>query len=57
MMFRHTFGREETAVRIERAVRTALAQGLRTADLAQPGEAVVGTRTMGDAVVAALRGG
>jgi 3-isopropylmalate dehydrogenase len=36
-------------------VRGALRQGLRTADIAQPGEAVVGTRAMGDAVVAALR--
>jgi 3-isopropylmalate dehydrogenase len=31
-----------------------LAQGLRTADIAAPGERVIGTRAMGDAVVAAL---
>jgi len=31
-----------------------LAQGLRTADLAQPGKASVGTEAMGDAVLAAL---
>ncbi|HEX7328948.1 MAG TPA: 3-isopropylmalate dehydrogenase [Casimicrobiaceae bacterium] len=55
MMFRHTFAREDLAARIEGAVRAALARGLRTADIAQPGEAVVGTRAMGDAVVAALR--
>jgi len=55
MMFRHTFARADVADRIEAAVRSALRQGLRTADIAQPGEAVVGTRAMGDAVVAALR--
>jgi 3-isopropylmalate dehydrogenase len=31
-----------------------LARGLRTADIAQPGEATIGTRAMGDAVIAAL---
>jgi 3-isopropylmalate dehydrogenase len=55
MMFRHTFARADVADRIEAAVRGALRRGLRTADIAQPGEAVVGTRAMGDAVVAALR--
>ena len=55
MMFRHTFVRPDVADRIEAAVRGALRRGLRTADIAQPGEAVVGTRAMGDAVVAALR--
>ncbi len=55
MMFRHTFARADVAERIEAAVRGALRRGLRTADIAQPGEAVVGTRAMGDAVVAALR--
>ena len=57
MMFRHTVARADVADRIERAVRAALARGLRTADIAGPGEAVVGTREMGDAVVAALRAG
>ena len=56
MMFRYTFGRADIAERIEAAVRRVLAQGLRTRDIALPGEAVVGTRAMGDAVVAALRG-
>ncbi len=55
MMFRHTFARADVADRIEAAVRAALRRGLRTADIAQPGEAVVGTRAMGDAVVAELR--
>ena len=54
MMFRHTFARAEVAQRIEHAVRKVLAQGRRTRDIALPGEAVVGTREMGDAVVAAM---
>jgi 3-isopropylmalate dehydrogenase len=54
MMFRYTFERPEVGDRIEAAVRRVLAQGLRTADIAQPGEAVVGTRAMGAAVVTAL---
>jgi 3-isopropylmalate dehydrogenase len=55
MMFRYTFARDDVAARIERAVRAVLSRGLRTADIARPGEAVVGTRAMGDAVVAALQ--
>ena len=55
MMFRHTFGRTDVAGRIERAVRDVLAEGLRTRDIARAGEAAVGTRAMGDAVVAALQ--
>jgi 3-isopropylmalate dehydrogenase len=55
MMFRHTFGTPEVAQRIEDAVRKTLRGGLRTADIAAPGEAIVGTAAMGDAVVAALR--
>jgi len=55
MMFRYTFGRADLASRIEAAVRRVLAAGLRTGDIAAPGEAIIGTREMGDAVVAALR--
>jgi len=54
MMFRHTFGRADVAERIERAVRAVLVQGVRTGDIALPGERAVGTRAMGDAVVQAL---
>ncbi|MBA3507878.1 MAG: 3-isopropylmalate dehydrogenase [Betaproteobacteria bacterium] len=54
MMFRYTFARAEVADRIETAVRKVLADGLRTGDIALPGERVIGTREMGDAVVAAL---
>ena len=55
MMFRYTFSRADVAERIDQAVRAALAKGLRTGDIALPGEPVVGTRAMGDAVAAALR--
>jgi len=54
MMFRHTFARADVASRIELAVRAVLRRGLRTADIAAPGEQAVGTRAMGAAVVAAL---
>jgi 3-isopropylmalate dehydrogenase len=56
MMFRYTFTRTDLAERIERAVRSVLAKGLRTGDLAMPGERIVGTRAMGEAVAAALAG-
>ncbi|NYW24551.1 3-isopropylmalate dehydrogenase, partial [Escherichia coli] len=51
----HSFGWEEAAARIERAVRAVLAQGLRTRDIFEPGTRLVGTAEMGEAVVAALR--
>jgi 3-isopropylmalate dehydrogenase len=54
MLLRHTFGHEAGAHRIERAVRKVLAQGYRTADIAEPGKRTVGTKEMGDAVLAAL---
>jgi len=54
MMFRHTFARPEVADRIERAVRSVLAKGLRTGDIAAAGDKVVGTRAMGEAVAGAL---
>jgi len=54
MMFRYTFANPQVAGRIEGAVRKVLAQGHRTGDIALPGETAVGTRAMGDAVVAAL---
>jgi len=54
MMLRYTFGQEAAARRIESAVRKVLAAGYRTADIFEPGTKKVGTREMGDAVVAAL---
>ena len=54
MMLRYTFGQEVSAQRIESAVKKVLAQGLRTGDIAEPGMKTVGTKQMGDAVLAAL---
>jgi 3-isopropylmalate dehydrogenase len=54
MMLRYTFGEEAAAQRIEGAVRKVLAGGYRTADIFEPGMKKVGTREMGDAVIAAL---
>ena len=54
MMLRYTFGQEAAASRIEAAVKTVLAQGLRTADIYEAGTTRVGTTAMGDAVIAAL---
>ena len=55
MMFRHSFDRADIAARIEAAVRKVLAQGLRTRDIALPGERAIGTRALGDGVLAALQ--
>jgi len=54
MMLRYSLGRADLAERVEAAVSRVLGQGLRTADIARPGEAMVGTVAMGDAVAAAL---
>jgi 3-isopropylmalate dehydrogenase len=54
MAMRHTLGREEDAVLLERAVGSALAKGCRTADIAGKGDTPVGTSGMGDAVLQAL---
>lgn len=54
MMLRYTFNDEANAQRIENAVKKALAQGFRTADIWTEGTSKVGCAAMGDAVVAAL---
>jgi 3-isopropylmalate dehydrogenase len=54
MMLRYTFGMEDVAARIEKAVKKVLAQGFRTGDIYEAGMRKVGTREMGDAVLAAL---
>ena len=54
MMLRFSLNQPEAAARIEAAVQSVLAQGLRTPDIASEGTRKVGTREMGDAVVAAL---
>ena len=54
MMLRYTFNDEANAQRIEDAVKKALAQGYRTADIFTEGCNKVGCAAMGNAVVAAL---
>lgn len=54
MMLRFSLDQPEAADRIESAVKDVLASGLRTADIHSEGTKRVGTREMGDAVVACL---
>src|SRR6187402_813177 len=54
MMLRFSLNQAEAADRIESAVKHVLASGLRTADIYSDGTTKVGTREMGDAVVAAI---
>jgi 3-isopropylmalate dehydrogenase len=54
MLLRYSLKRGDLADKLEAAVRSVLDSGLRTGDIARPGEATVGTRAMGDAVLAAL---
>jgi len=54
LMLRYSFDDARSADRISAAVRKVLAAGYRTVDIFQPGMKRVGTREMGDAVVAAL---
>lgn len=55
MMLRFSLNQEAAAQRIEAAVASVLAAGLRTADIFSPGCQRVGTQAMGDAVLAALQ--
>jgi 3-isopropylmalate dehydrogenase len=54
MLLRWSFGLEDDALLIEKAVKNVLTGGLRTADIMQPGRARVGTSVMGEAVVREL---
>ena len=56
MMLRFSLHQPQAADRIESAVRAVLSAGLRTGDIWTEGTQRVGTRQMGDAVVAALAG-
>jgi 3-isopropylmalate dehydrogenase len=55
MMLRFSLDQEAAAQRIEAAVKGVLAKGLRTADIHSEGTTKVGTKEMGDAVVAHLK--
>jgi 3-isopropylmalate dehydrogenase len=54
MMLRFSLKQEKAAGRVEAAVRKVLRDGYRTADIVTAGTKKVGTREMGDAVLAAL---
>jgi 3-isopropylmalate dehydrogenase len=55
MALRYSFNMGDEATRVETAVNTVLAQGLRTADLLGPaGGTPISTTAMGDAILAAL---
>jgi 3-isopropylmalate dehydrogenase len=54
MMLRFSLNQPEAAGRVEAAVQQVLAAGLRTADIWSAGTQRVGTRAMGDAVLAAI---
>ncbi len=55
MLLRHSLGLEDEAATIESAVDAVLAEGVRTADIAQTGTEVVSTSVMGDLVATQLR--
>jgi 3-isopropylmalate dehydrogenase len=54
MLLRYSFDMDEDARLVEQACIDVLAQGLRTADIAEPGVMPISTSAMGDAVVRAL---
>jgi 3-isopropylmalate dehydrogenase len=55
MTLRYSFGMVDAADRLERAISDVLDSGLRTKDIAAPGQNAVGTIEMGDAVLKQLQ--
>jgi 3-isopropylmalate dehydrogenase len=55
MALRYSFGLDAEADLLERAISGVLADGIRTGDVMAPGCAKVGTRGMGDAILAKLK--
>lgn len=55
MLLRYSFAEQEYAALLEDAVAAVLAAGYRTLDIAPNGAKTVGTKAMGEAVVAALQ--
>ena len=54
MCLRYSFNLGDLADRVEKAISGVLDQGLRTSDIKQEGAETVGTREMGDAIIASL---
>lgn len=57
MLLRHGLGKAEAAAAVEKAVALAIAGGARTRDVSRPGDRTLGTREMGDRIVALIRQG
>ena len=51
LLLRHSCQQPEAADLLQRAVARTIAAGYRTGDIARPGEPVIGTKAMGDAVL------
>jgi 3-isopropylmalate dehydrogenase len=54
MLLRYSLKQDALAQKVERAVDAVLARGLRTGDIAAPGQEKIGTVAMGEAVIEAL---
>jgi 3-isopropylmalate dehydrogenase len=54
MALRYSFNMGKEADLIEAAIAAALARGLRTADIKSEGTTVVGTKEMGEAIIAEM---
>jgi 3-isopropylmalate dehydrogenase len=54
MALRYSFGLGKQADLIDQAIAGTLAKGLRTGDIAAPGQKAIGTREMGDAILSEL---
>ncbi|HWD58387.1 MAG TPA: isocitrate/isopropylmalate family dehydrogenase, partial [Stellaceae bacterium] len=54
MMLRYSFDLGDEADLVEKAVRDTLGSGVRTGDIARPGETRISTRSMGDALLGQL---
>jgi 3-isopropylmalate dehydrogenase len=55
MCLRYSFGMIAEADRLEAAISAVLDDGVRTKDVMSPGMTEVGTKAMGDAVIAKFR--
>jgi 3-isopropylmalate dehydrogenase len=54
MALRYSFNMQKEADLIDQAIAAALAKGLRTGDIASPGQKTIGTAEMGDAILAEM---
>jgi 3-isopropylmalate dehydrogenase len=55
MALRYSFGLGEWANKLDQAISSVLAKGLRTKDIAQPGSTAIGTTEMGTAILEELK--